>query len=120
MLTVPGTEPHVACVVTTAVKRPSWCGKTVRSVLAQRWPADRLWVIVSDDAHSDAMSAVVDELRAESPEADLSYHRPARRGTPERRGEAKAGNLNSRLRPRAGERPHHRLLRDAGRRRRSG
>ncbi len=85
--------------MTTAGEAPELVRETVRSVLAQRWPADRLWVIVSDDAHSDAMSAVVDELRAESPEADLSYHRPARRGTPERRGEAKAGNLNSRLRP---------------------
>ncbi len=95
MLTLPGTEPLVAVALTTAGEATAQVRATARSLLVQQWPIDRLWVIVSDDAHDDEMRAMVERLAADHPDARLTYHRPPPRGTDERHGEAKAGNLNS-------------------------
>jgi cellulose synthase (UDP-forming) len=88
-------EPFVAVVIPTAGESPFQVSKTVESVVDQDWPNERLVVLVSDDAHSADMRASTAVLAAKAAPAQVHYHRPPRRGDPERRGEAKAGNLNS-------------------------
>jgi cellulose synthase (UDP-forming) len=94
----PGAEPRVGVIVPTAGEPVQLIGRTVLSVLDQDWPSDRLVVIVSDDAHSDELQAFVAKLKAARPWVAVDYHRPPVHGTPEREGDAKAGNLNSALR----------------------
>jgi cellulose synthase (UDP-forming) len=93
-----GAEPRVAVIVPTAGESPAHVRPTVLSVLEQDWPAERLVILVSDDAGSPEIEAVARELAAGHPGARIEYHRPPPRGADEREGEAKAGNLNSALR----------------------
>jgi len=72
--------------------------RTVLSVLRQDWPPERLVLVISDDAWSDEVARLGAELAAAHPDALVDYHRPPRRGSPDREGDAKAGNLNSALR----------------------
>jgi cellulose synthase (UDP-forming) len=90
-------EPYVAVLVPTYNEPPAMVRRTLESVLTQRWRHDRLVVVVGDDGHRGAVRAMVEELRRRFPSAPLHYHRPPRRHTPERRGDAKDGNLNSML-----------------------
>jgi cellulose synthase (UDP-forming) len=92
-----GAEPTVAVIVPTAGESPPQVRHTVRSVLDQDWPWDRLVLVVSDDAWSGEMRAMVGELSADNPGTTIAYHRPPPRGSEEREGDAKAGNLNSAL-----------------------
>ncbi len=71
--------------------------RTVRSVLEQDWPNEQLWILVSDDAHDARVRELVQSLALAYPRASLRYHRPPRVGDKRRRGDAKAGNLNSAL-----------------------
>jgi cellulose synthase (UDP-forming) len=64
--------------------------RTVLSVLDQDYPADRVRIVVSDDAHNPALRAALEGL-------DVIYHEPPPRHAPGRDGAAKAGNLNSAL-----------------------
>jgi cellulose synthase (UDP-forming) len=54
-------------------------------------------LIVSDDAYSDSVRALVAELAGAHPGVRMHYHRPPPRGSEDRGGDAKAGNLNSAL-----------------------
>lgn len=92
-----GAEPVVAVIVPTCGEPVTMVARTLQSVLNQKWPKRCLRVIVSDDAHSPAIAAMVEALQREHPAAFVLYHEPPRRGEPGRRGEAKAGNLNSAL-----------------------
>jgi cellulose synthase (UDP-forming) len=71
--------------------------QTARSVLRQDYPADKIRLVISDDAHRRGMRAIVEQLNQDHPTAAVHYHEPPRRGDPKRRGEAKSGNLNSAL-----------------------
>ena len=90
-----GAEPSVAVIVPTAGESPFQVSATVDSVLRQDWPADRLVIVVSDDAHSDDMRAVTLARAGRSASACVLYHRPPRPGSPDRPGDGKSGNLNS-------------------------
>jgi len=92
-----GDEPPVAIIVPTAGEDVRQVERTARSVLRQDWPHDVLWLVVSDDAHNPAVERMVAGLAAEFAAAHVLYHEPPRRGDPARRGDAKAGNLNSAL-----------------------
>src|SRR4051812_10619846 len=92
-----GSEPEVAVIVPTAGETTAHVRRTIESVLAQDWPADRLLVLLSDDAHSDLMRALAQQLAATHAPARIHYLRPPARGAPERKGDAKAGNLNAAL-----------------------
>jgi cellulose synthase (UDP-forming) len=93
----PGSEPRIAVIVPTLGEPLALLEGTVRSVLDQDWPTDRLWVLVSDDGHDERVGELVNSLALSYPQASLRYHQPPRPGDPERQGEAKAGNLNSAL-----------------------
>jgi cellulose synthase (UDP-forming) len=92
-----GAEPYVAVIVPTLGEPPALLERTVRSILGQDWPAERLWVLVSDDGHDPQVQEMVNRLALERPRTRLRYHRPPAKGDRSRAGEAKAGNLNSAL-----------------------
>ena len=95
---IPGTEPSVAVIVPTAGEAPHQLRRTLSSVVDQDWPAERLVLLVSDDAWSDEIRAVAAALADAHPGVLVDYHQPPVRGSAEREGDAKAGNLNSALR----------------------
>jgi cellulose synthase (UDP-forming) len=88
-------EPPVAVVIPTSYETPEQVAATARSVLGQGWPEARIRLVISDDAGSPGIEHVVASLGREFPEATVRYHTPPPRGDPARRGDAKAGNLNS-------------------------
>jgi len=90
-----GQEPLVAVLVPTYGEPPEMVYETARSVLGQDYPLDKIRLVISDDAHRAAIRFLVLRLQREIPKAQVYYHEPYRRGDPRRRGEAKAGNLNS-------------------------
>jgi cellulose synthase (UDP-forming) len=90
-----GTEPIVAVLIPTYGEPPAMVYETARSVLQQDYPQHQVRLVISDDAHRSAIRIVVQRLQSEMPKAWIYYHEPYRRGDPRRRGQAKAGNLNS-------------------------
>lgn len=90
-------EPLVAVLVPTAGEPVGMVGATVRSVLEQDWPTDRLCVLVGDDSRRSAVKVMVESLARAHPEAVVHYYQPPARGSASRRGDAKAGNLNAGL-----------------------
>jgi cellulose synthase (UDP-forming) len=92
-----GEEPRVAVIIPTCHEPPAMVDRTARSVLKQDWPRHRFVLVISDDGHSPAVAELTRRLRLRYQGAIVLYHEPPLRGAPERRGEAKAGNLNSAL-----------------------
>ena len=90
-------EPLIGVIVPTYGEPLHMVVNTVRSILDQDWPVDRLRVIVSDDAHDDRVRDEFVALAKDLPVNTLRYHRPPTRSDPLRRGESKSGNLNSAL-----------------------
>ncbi|HET9111738.1 MAG TPA: glycosyltransferase, partial [Ktedonobacterales bacterium] len=92
---VAGQEPPVAVIVPTSGEPLEMVMRTARSVLEQRWPREKLYLVISDDAHSPRMREAVRRLQRNYPGADIAYLQPPTRGTTMRQGEAKAGALNA-------------------------
>jgi cellulose synthase (UDP-forming) len=92
-----GEEPQVAVIIPTYGEPGRMVYKTAKSVLAQAYPRESLYLLISDDAHRQSIRAVARKLSHEYPGARITYHEPPHRNDPRRRGEAKAGNLNSAL-----------------------
>lgn len=94
---VEGEEPEVAVIIPTYGEPTEMVYDTAVSVLTQEYPTDKVTLVISDDAHRRAVRSIVRLLRHQHPDANIRYHEPPERGDPERRGEAKAGNLNAAL-----------------------
>jgi cellulose synthase (UDP-forming) len=90
-----GQEAEVLVIIPTYGEPPMMVYETARSVLEQDYPEEKITVVISDDAHSGKIHSVVTRLSQEHPQSIIGYHEPPLRGDPKRRGEAKAGNLNS-------------------------
>lgn len=90
-------HPDVAVIVPTYGEPAEMVEKTGRSVLTQSYPTAHIRLVISDDGHRQTIREVVKELQLDYPKATVDYHEPPLRGDPQRRGEAKAGNLNSAL-----------------------
>ncbi|BCL77966.1 hypothetical protein ccbrp13_04310 [Ktedonobacteria bacterium brp13] len=54
-------------------------------------------IVIGDDSHRPVMKEMTEVLQLNFPLAHIIYHEPPRKGTPERNGNAKDGNLNSML-----------------------
>ena len=94
----PPTEFPLVAVLVPTVNEPAWMlARTLRSVLDQHWPHHRLVLVVGDDGHRAPIRDLARELAAEYPDVVVHYVRPPRPGSPDRRGAAKAGNLNAML-----------------------
>ncbi|MGB9872799.1 MAG: glycosyltransferase [Anaerolineae bacterium] len=92
-----GQEPDVLVVIPTAGEPPDMVYRTARSVLAQDYPTEKIRLVISDDSHRPAIQEVARRLQDEFPAARVMYYEPPLRGSAERRGDAKAGNLNAAL-----------------------
>lgn len=90
-----GGECLVAVIVPTCGEAPDMVRQTLVSILEQDWPHHALMIVVSDDAANDDMTIMAISLGSAYPAATIRYHRPPIRGAADRRGDAKAGNLNS-------------------------
>ncbi len=90
-----GHEPLVGVIVPTYAEPLHMVVNTVRSILDQDWPVDRLRIVVSDDAHDDQVRNAFAAMAARLPDGVLLYNRPPKRNDPARRGDSKSGNLNS-------------------------
>jgi len=82
--------PKVAVLIPTLGEPVRMVLRTVLSVLEQDYPAQRMVIVVSDDAHNPELARALDGL-------GVIYHDPPDRWAPGRDGAAKAGNLNSAL-----------------------
>jgi cellulose synthase (UDP-forming) len=92
-----GSEPpEAAIIIPTYGESVQIVSRTVRSVLQQRWPIEKMIVVVSDDGQSDRLQAIIEGSQT-STAARLHYFRPPPKGDPARKGESKAGNLNAAL-----------------------
>ena len=92
-----GQEPEVAVIIPTFGEPVEMVERTARSVLEQDYPLQKISLIVSDDGHRPSMESMVKHLQEDFASDFVAYHEPPFRGDPLRRGEAKAGNLNSAL-----------------------
>lgn len=97
LLVEPGAEPLVAVIVPSAGEPVAMVEATLRSVLDQDWPQERMTLLVGDDAANPAMAAMVARLAAAHPRAIVHLYLPPARGSALRQGDAKAGNLNAGL-----------------------
>jgi cellulose synthase (UDP-forming) len=88
-------EPEVLVIIPTYGEHPAMVYETAKSVLGQDYPEGKIRLVISDDAHRETIRSAVERLNWEHPNTFIAYHEPTRRGDPKRRGEAKAGNLNS-------------------------
>ena len=52
-------SPRVAVIIPTLGEPLELLEATVRSVLEQDWPEERLWIVVSDDGHDERVKALV-------------------------------------------------------------
>jgi cellulose synthase (UDP-forming) len=89
--------PVVAVLVPTYNEPPAMVRKTLVSVLTQRWPREKLVLIVGDDGYRTSIQRMVEELQMAYAPGRLHYLQPPRKGTVERQGNAKDGNLNAML-----------------------
>lgn len=92
-----GEEPEVAVIIPTYGEPSDMVHRTASSVLTQDYPAEKIALVISDDGHRPAIRSIVQVLQQEYPETSIWYHEPPNRGDSDRRGEAKAGNLNAAL-----------------------
>lgn len=93
-----GHEPLVGVIVPSASEPIDMVIATVTSVVNQNWPVEQLRVVVSDDGYDDELQRRVNELALGVPEDVITYFRPPKRGSVERIGDSKAGNLNAAIR----------------------
>jgi cellulose synthase (UDP-forming) len=85
-----GSEPPVGIIIPCCGEPVPMVLRTIKSVLEQNWPRERMLIVISDDGHDPALA---DAVRA----WPVLYHSPPPRFAPGRDGAAKAGNLNSAL-----------------------
>jgi cellulose synthase (UDP-forming) len=90
-----GEEQLLAVLIPTCGEPVEMVVATLRSVLDQHWPRKKLVVVVGDDRNNPAVRRAVRRLRSEYRLTTLHYHVPPTKQSVRRRGEAKAGNLNS-------------------------
>jgi len=88
-------QPTVAVLIPTCGEPIAMLIATIRSVVEQDWPRTRLVIVVGDDRNQRAVRNAVRRFASKERVPALHYIVPPEKGSPERRGEAKAGNLNA-------------------------
>jgi cellulose synthase (UDP-forming) len=92
-----GREKKVAVIIPTWLESPVIVERTIKSVINQDYPPNKLLIILSDDARNPEMNGMFYNLSKHYPKTNFIYNIPAAKGSLERKGEGKAGNLNSAL-----------------------
>lgn len=93
-----GFEENVAVIIPTWNEPVEMVENTVMSVILQRYPARKMLIVVSDDSRNPEMQSMVYKIATAHPEVRILYNIPPEKGSPNRKGEGKAGNLNSAFR----------------------
>lgn len=91
------SSKQVAVIVPTWQEDPEMVQKTLISILEQDYPIKNIFLIVSDDSSNPMMQNMVNRLSSSYAEANIVYHIPYGKNDERRKGEGKAGNLNSAL-----------------------
>ncbi|MCC7290157.1 glycosyltransferase [bacterium] len=86
--------PSVAIIIPTWREPLHVLEKTIYSILNGSYPLDKLLIVVSDDAADIELKTLVHYLRNKY-KVNLVYHKAPAKGSTQRIGEGKAGNLNS-------------------------
>ncbi len=92
-----GGEPQVAILIPTWKEDVKIVKRTIVSVLRQNYPIGKMLIVVSDDGANPEVARMVHNLQNSIRGANLIYNIPPEKGSPERKGEGKSGNLNSAL-----------------------
>lgn len=92
-----GSELKVAVLIPTYGEPADMLRATIESVLHQNWALEKLVIIVGDDGRRIEVKVLVEGLQKMYPSTQIIYHLPPPKNTPERKGSAKDGNLNSML-----------------------
>ena len=90
-----GAEPTVAVLIPTCGEPLEMLLATIRSVVEQDWPRDKLVIVVGDDRDQRVLRRALRRFAVDEDVPELHYHVPPAKGAARRRGEAKAGNLNA-------------------------
>lgn len=90
-------KPEVAILIPTYNEPIHIVMNTLKSVATQNYPKDKRVIIVSDDAYNKDLALAIEKFKHDNHERRLIYHKPRKKGDPERYGDAKSGNLNSAL-----------------------
>ncbi len=91
-----GRETNVAIIIPTLGEPIEMIARTVQSVLDQNWPKEKIVIIISDDSHRVDLKKKVEKLQLDT-QASIIYNEPPLKNSILRKGEGKAGNLNSAL-----------------------
>ena len=96
-----GQEPRVAVIIPTLGEPLELLEATVRSVLEQDWPDERLWIVVSDDGHDERVQDAGQQAGAGPSEGNAALSLPATTGrpAPPRRGQGRQPQFGTRMRP---------------------
>ncbi|QBD81572.1 glycosyltransferase [Ktedonosporobacter rubrisoli] len=89
--------PYVAVLVPTYNEPVTMVRKTLESVLTQRWPLEKLVIVVGDDGYRREIRHMVEGLQGRYLPACIHYLQPPAKYTSFRKGNAKDGNLNAML-----------------------
>lgn len=92
-----GHEPKVGVIIPTWSEAPELVQSVAKSVLQQNYPLEKIVLVISDDARNEELEALTYQLMHQYPNTNIIYHTPPHKGDPSRKGEGKAGNLNSAL-----------------------
>jgi cellulose synthase (UDP-forming) len=90
-------EKKVAIIIPTWKEPIGMVERTIRSVLTQNYSTKNITLILSDDSSNPQMQTMLFSLKNQFKDAKLIYNIPPKKGSGERAGEGKAGNLNSAL-----------------------
>ncbi len=87
--------PTVAIIIPTCGEPIDIIMNTVKSITEQNWNRQNRIIVVSDDSHQTRLKSAIKRFKKLNSDFNIIYFTPPRRGHIERRGEAKAGNLNA-------------------------
>src|SRR5262249_21379012 len=90
-----GGQPTVAVLIPTCGEPIGMVIATIRSVVEQDWPRTKLVIVVGDDRNQRAVRSAIPRFASKERGPALHYPVPPEKGSPLRRGEGKAGNLNA-------------------------
>lgn len=90
-----GFEKKIAVIIPTWSEPVDMVKKTIVSILNQDYPKDKLLIILSDDSNNQEMNVMLHSVAYSNPQTEFIYNVPPQKDSPFRKGEGKAGNLNS-------------------------
>lgn len=92
-----GSEPNIGVIIPTWSEPPEMVMNTIRSVLEQNYPTNKIYIVVTDDSANPEIEDMVKSFAQNNPGIKIIYNIPPEKDSESRFGDAKAGNLNAAL-----------------------